>query len=111
MKLTQADWLRIAGIVVGIGSALNTQALEAMGIAATTASHVVAVVGFVVLAVSIISGKLANPSPPAGTNFAAIPAGSIPAVGVATGGGPSVTEVDPATSTVRSLSEAAPKGP
>jgi len=100
MRLTPADWARIAGVIVGIAGALNTQALEAMGLAPGTASHIVAIAGFVVVAVSLVSSKLANPSPPAGTNFAAIPQGTIPAVGYSNGEGPSVTHVDPATSTI-----------
>ena len=108
MKLTQADWLRIAGVVIGIGGAVNSQVLEAMGFSAGIASHVAAVVGFVVLAVSIVSAKLANPSPPAGTNFAAIPHGMVPAAGIPNSNnppGPGVAVVDAATTTIQPLSQ------
>lgn len=106
MKLTQADWLRILGIIVGIGGAVTPQVLEAMGIPTTLAAHVVAIVGFLVVAASIVSSKLANPSPPAGTNYAAIPQGSIPAARPATtAGGQQVAMVNPDTTTVQPLSQ------
>lgn len=103
MKLTPADWVRVGTAIVGILGALNTQLLQAMGIAPNESSHIVAVAGFVVIAITIVSNTFAKPSPPAGTNYAVIPQGTIPVVGTSNGGGPSVAHVNPDTTTVQPL--------
>lgn len=113
MKLTAADWTRVYLLVVGLGGIVTGPALAALGLPQNTATHIAAIFGYVVVIATLVYKIFATPSPPAGTNYAVIPQGTIPAVGTSTGGGPAVAHIDPATSTVVPLSVSAgqPKAP
>ena len=106
MKLTSADWVRIAGSRRRHRwCAEPAGASKRWGVLTGTAAHIISIAGFVVLAVSIVSSKLALPSPPPGTNYGAIPQGTIPVVGTSNGEGPSVAHVNPDTTTVVPLAK------
>jgi hypothetical protein len=104
MKLTSGDIARLVALLIGTASLVTGPVLEAFGLSQNAATHALAILGFVVNFLALASKIFSTPSPPAGSSYAAIPAGSIPVVGNAIAGtGPSVAQVDPSTTVVRTI--------
>ena len=83
-KLTQFDVLRICGYVIGFGSIITSNVVEAFGVSPSAATHIVTIIGFVVSAATLISNVIRNPSPPPGMVSANVPVNTEPFIKPAT---------------------------
>jgi len=100
LKLNQADVVRVSALVFGFGSLITGQTLEAFGIPSSTATHVLAVVGFITAAAALVSRVFASPSPPPGTSSALVENGMVPVTVPAGPDGTVAAKLDTATGVV-----------
>lgn len=106
MRLTQADWVRVGALAAGFGAIVSAQLFESFGFGQQQAAHIAAAVGALLAAVALISKVFSTPSPQPGSNYAMIPQGTIPAVGMPTAvPGPGVAVINADTATVQPLSQ------